>query len=228
MFRKVLTASIIGFMLTSTLVATSASAATISNGTPCPKAKTNKTTKVGGFVYKCTKNPIIKNQKTAKLTWVSMDCLNTSAAYVKTNAAYLALAKQMPAILADLDVKIAAEQVRVQEATVKADALDLKIKGLTDKLNQFTAARAAIPTNSTDPAVAAKNRSSIATYTSAIRSLTSAIRSNTAAAAGYRKVGKAIANIETTRAAAVLELSQAKGGVAETLSLRALVCGKGL
>lgn len=225
MFRKVLTASIIGFMLTSTLVATPASAAAISNGTPCPKAKTNKTTKVGGFVYKCTKNPTVKN---AKLTWVSMDCLNTSAAYVKTNAAYLALAKQMPAILADLDVKIAAEQVRVQEAAVKADALDLKIKGLTDKLNQFTAARAAIPTNSTDPAVAAKNRSSIATYTSAIRSLTSAIRSNTAAAAGYRKVGKAIANIETTRAAAVLELSQAKGGVAETLSLRALVCGKGL
>ena len=222
MFRKVLAASIIGFMLTSTLVATSASAAAISNGTACPKSKINKTTKVNGSVYKCTKNPTVKK---AKLTWVSRDCLKANTSYAKMNTSYLALVKELPATLAALDVKITAELVKVEEAKAKAVALDLQIKTWTDKLTQFTAAREALIA---DTANATKNRSSISTYTSAITSLKSAIRSATASSVLYGKVGKTVEAMKTTRENTVVQLGQAKEGVAQALSLRGLVCDKGL
>jgi flagellar capping protein FliD len=223
MFRKVLTASIIGFMLTSTLVATSASAATtISNGVLCPKAKINKTTKFGGAVYKCTKNPIVNK---TKYTWVSKDCLNTQASYVKENASYLVLAKAMPATLAALDVKIAAAKVDAVAALAKADALDALTQTWNGKLAQFIAAKNVYLA---DKANLAKNAKSIDAYTAAIRSLNSAIRSNTAASAGYRKVGKTVSLMQATRSSTVTSLAQTKTGVAQTLSMRNLICAKGL
>jgi hypothetical protein len=72
MFRKIISASVLGIVLAGSLVAlTPANAATkISNGVLCPKA--NKTIKVSGTVYKCTKNPIVNK---TKYTWVSSDCI---------------------------------------------------------------------------------------------------------------------------------------------------------
>jgi hypothetical protein len=222
MFRKVLTASIIGFMLTSTLVATSASAATISNGVACPKAQINKTIKVSSAIYKCTKNPILNK---TKYTWVSKDCLATQAAYLKENASYLLLAKAMPATLAALDVKIAAAKVDAAVALAKAAALDAQVVIWNGKLAQFTAAR---DVYLADKANLAKNAKSIAAYTAAIRSLNSAIRSNAAAAAGYRKVNKTVSLMQATRASTVTSLAQTKTGVAQTVSMRNLICAKGL
>jgi peptidoglycan hydrolase CwlO-like protein len=220
MFRKVLTASIIGFMMTSTLVATTASAATISNGVVCPKA--NKTIMVSGAVYKCTKSPILNKKK---LTWVSKDCIDTNAAYLKSNASYLALVKVMPATLAALDAKIAAAKVDADAATLKADGLDAQIKTWQGKIVEFTTARDAMVA---DKANAAKNAKSIAAYTAAIRSLNSAIRSNTAASAGYRRVGRTVTTMQGVRATTVAELTQTKTGVAQSLSMRNLICAKGL
>ncbi len=220
MFRKVLIASVVGVMLTGTLVATSANAASVSNGVPCPSA--NKTTKIAGGTYKCAKNPTVKN---AKLTWVSMDCLNADTAYVKTNKSYLLLAGQMPATLAALDEKIAAEVDNAALKAIDAAALDVKVATWNQKLTEFTAARDAMVA---DSANATKNRKSITTYNTAITSLKTAIRSATSSAANYRKVGKTVDNMKTTRANAVLNLAQAKDGVAQALSMRALVCQKGL
>lgn len=223
MFRKVFTASIIGLMLSSALVATSASAATISNGVACPKA--NKTTKVGDLVYKCIKSPTINK---TKLTWTSMDCISTNASYLKSNASYLALAKQMPETLAALDVKIDAAKVDAAAALAKATAADAKIQTLQGKLAQFQAEIAAMSAVDKSRVIAKTHLTVQQTYDNAIRLIKSEIGSYTAASAGYGKVGKTVALMQATRAATVSQLAQTKSGVAQTLSMRNLVCGKGM
>lgn len=220
MFRKLLTASVIGFLLTSTLVGVSASAASVNNGVPCPKA--NKTVKIVGGTYKCTKNPTVKN---AKMTWVSKDCLNANATYVKANTSLLMLEEQMPATLATLDEKIAVEELNATSKSADADALDVKIKTWNEKLVQFTKARDVLVADTVN---AAKNKKSISIYNTAISNLQRAIRSATSSAASYRKVGNTVDNMTKTRENAVLQLEQAKDGVSQALSMRALVCQKGL
>lgn len=221
MFRKVITASILGFVLAGSLVSIApANAATkISNGVLCPKA--NKTIKVSGTVYKCTKNPIVNKKK---YTWVSKDCINSNTTYTKLNASYKTLVVGLPAALAALDEKIAAEQAKVVESAAKADALDAKIVTWQAKVVEFTAAKAAL--------LAKPNPSTyvtaISTYTTAIRSLNSAIASNTAASAALRKIGKTVTTMQAQRAATVSSITQAKAGVAQALSLRNLICQKGL
>jgi hypothetical protein len=221
MFRKVMTASILGFVLAGSLVSVApANAATkISNGVLCPKA--NKTTKVNGTVYKCTKNPIVNK---TKLTWVSSDCIDSGATYTKLNKSYLALVVAMPATLADLDAKIIAEQAKVVDAAAKADALDAKNTIWQAKIVTFTAAKAAL--------LAKPNPSTfvtaISTYTSAIRSLNSAIASNTVASLALRKIGKVVATMQVQRAVTVASVVQVKAGVAQAISLRNLICQKGL
>ncbi len=96
MLRKVLTASIIGFMFTSILVASPAGAATITNGVAC--AKSGASTKVGTNVYKCTKNPAVAN---AKLTWVWSGCLDANAAYVTSLATVKSLTTSLTKSVAD-------------------------------------------------------------------------------------------------------------------------------
>ncbi|HEX7404978.1 MAG TPA: hypothetical protein VF307_03535 [Candidatus Nanopelagicaceae bacterium] len=227
MFRKVLTASIIGFMLSSTLVAASASAATatISNGVLCPKAKINKTTKVSGAIYKCTKNPIVNK---TKYTWVSKDCLDTQASYLKENASYLLLAKAMPATLKALDLKITAAKADAVASLAKADALDATVLTLQDKLVQFKAELAALSTAAKAEIIAKTQLTVQQTYLLSMRSLTSAIGADKAASAGYRKVGKTVSLMQATRASTVTALAQTKTGVAQTLSMRNLICAKGL
>ena len=225
MFRKVLTASIIGFMLTSTLVATSASATTISNGVLCPKAKINKTIKVSGVIYKCTKNPIVNKKK---YTWVSKDCLTTQASYLKENHSYLLLAKAMPATLAALDVKIAMAKIAADAALAKADAADAKVLTLQGKLDQFKAELAAMSAAAKSTVIAKTHLTVQQTYDNAIRLLKSEIGSYTAASAGYRIVGKTVSLMQATRSSTITSLGQTKTGVAQTISMRNLICAKGL
>lgn len=222
MFRKVITASVLGFVLAGSLVAVApANAATkISNGVTCPKP--NKTTKVSGTVYKCTKNPIVNK---TKYTWVSSDCINSNTTYTKLNASYKSLVAGLPTVLADLDAKITAEQTKVVDSTAKADALDAQITTWQAKVVTFTAAKAAL---TADPKNATKYATAINTYTTAIRSLNSAINSNMAASAALRKIGKTVTTMQAQRAATVSSVTQAKAGVAQALSLRNLICQKGL
>ncbi len=221
MFRKVMAASIIGVVLAGSSVALApANAATkISNGVTCPTA--NKTTTVGGTVYKCTKNPIVNKTKN---TWVSSDCINSNATYTKLNASYVSLVAGMPATLAALDAQIAAAQQKVTDSATKADGLDAQIVTWQAKVTAFTAAK--------DALLAKPNKSSyataISTYTTAIRSLNSAIASNTAASSALRKIGKTVTTMQAQRAATVSSVTQAKAGVAQAISLRNLICQKGL
>ena len=221
MFRKVITASVLGFVIAGTLfsVAPAQAATKISNGVTCPKA--NKTIKVSGTVYKCTKNPIVNK---TKLTWVSRDCINSGSTYSTLKASYAALVVGLPATLADLDAKIVAEQTKVTDSIAKADALDAKIVIWNTKIAAFTKARDALAA-ATNPS---KYATAIATYTTAIRSLNSAINSNMAASTALRKIGKNVATMQAQRAATVASVDQAKAGVAQALSLRNLICQKGL
>ena len=225
MFRKVMTASILGVFLAGALVSVApAQAATkrvakISNGVLCKKA--NSTTKVSGTVYKCTKNPIVNK---TRYTWVSIDCINTNKAYLKLNASYVALVKGMPATLKALDAQIAAAQQKVIDSATKADALDAQIVTWQAKVNDFTAAKAALLAKPNP----SQYQTAISTYTTAIRSLTSAIASDTAASAALRKMGKTVSTMQAQRAATVSSVTQAKAQVSQEVSLRNLICQKGL
>jgi len=225
MFRKVITASVLGFVLAGALVSVApAQAATkkavkISNGVLCKKA--NSTTKVSGTVYKCTKNPIVNK---TRYTWVSKDCINSNATYTKLYKSYLALVKTMPATLAALDAQIAAAQQKVIDSATKASALDAQIVTWQGKVTDFTAAKAALLAKPNPSTYA----TAISTYTTAIRSLNSAIASNTAASAALRKIGKTVTTMQAQRAATVSSVTQAKAGVAQAISLRNLICQKGL
>ena len=221
MFRKVITTSVLALMVAGTFVAVApANAATkVSNGVLCPTA--NKTTKVSGTVYKCTKNPIVNKKKN---TWVSLDCINSNTTYTKLSAGYKSLAVGLPAALAALDAKIVAEQAKAADSVTKADALDAKSVIWKGKVADFTAAKAALlakPNPST-------YTTAISTYTTAIRSLNSAIASNTAASSSLRKIGSTITTMQAQRGATVSSVTQAKAGVTQALSLRNLICQKGL
>lgn len=221
MFRKIMTASVLGFVLAGALVAVApANAATkISNGVLCSKA--NSTTKVSGTVYKCTKNPIVNK---TKYTWVSNDCINSNTTYTKLNASYVSLVAGMPATLAALDAQIVAAQQKVTTSLAQADALDAQIVTWQGKVTAFTAAKAALLAKPNPSTFA----TAISTYTTAIRSLNSAIASNTAASAALRKIGKTVTTMQAQRAATVSSVTQAKAGVAQAISLRNLICQKGL
>ena len=120
MLRKVLTASIIGFMFTSILVASPANAAAITNGVACTKS--GASTKVGTNVYKCTKNPTVTN---AKLTWVWSGCLDANTAYVSSLATVKSLTTSLTKTSAD--------------TKSSADALAL---GLVTSINKMLSYRA--------------------------------------------------------------------------------------
>ena len=77
MFRKVLAASTAAILVSLTLSVPASTAATkVSNGVPCSKAGTS--TKVSGFTYRCAKNALVKN---SKLTWLSVECLDSIKSY---------------------------------------------------------------------------------------------------------------------------------------------------
>ncbi len=225
MFKKIITASVLVLMVVGTVVVVSPAEAAkkravkISNGVLCKPA--NKTIKVSGTIYKCTKNPIVNK---TKYTWVSRDCTNSNTTYIKLNAGYKSLAAGLPAALTALDAKIVAEQAKMVDSNAKADALDAQIVIWKAKVVDFTAAKAALlakPNPST-------YTTAISTYTTAIRSLNSAIASNTAASASLRKIGSTITTMQAQRGATVNSVTQAKAGVAQALSLRNLICQKGL
>lgn len=157
-----------------------------------------------------------------------MDCISTNASYLKSNASYLALAKQMPATLAALDAKIDAAKVDAAAAEAKVAAAEAKSQILQGKLAQFQAEIAAMSAVNKSTVIAKTHLTVQQTYDNAIRLIKSEIGLYTAAIAGYGKVGKTVATMQSVRATTVTNLAQTKSGVAQTLSMRNLVCGKGM
>jgi len=104
MFRKAIVVAGATALVLASITAVPASAATkVSNGVACKKA--GQTTKVSGSSYRCAKNPLVKN---SKLTWLSLDCLNTANTYNKAVA-------NLPKIKAATDETVAKLEAAIDD-----------------------------------------------------------------------------------------------------------------
>lgn len=152
MLRKVSTVSFAGALIAGLLITTPAYAA-VSNGSTCPTV--NKTTKVGGFTYKCvtavkstvtldgTKTtiylPAIATTKNAKKYFLAIDCINESTSYTKSTKALAALETSTAAALLEIDAQIVAQnaasatvQTQIEALTKENADIAIKIKEQTD------------------------------------------------------------------------------------------------
>jgi len=207
MFRKVLVVLGTAALVAATTTAVPASAATkISNGVACNKA--GATTKVGLNSYKCAKNAFVKN---AKLTWLSLDCVNTTSTYLKGNANLPKIKLATDSTVAKLDTEIVKQVAQVEKAKQVIPEYQAKIDTITAQLVILKA----------DTANLIKNKKTIDSYTSAVRNYELAIRA-------YTTVGKQNDRSKKARELALTQYTNSQADVKANLDLAKLVCTKGL
>ena len=206
MFRKVLVVVGAAALVVASITAVPAGAATkISNGASC--SKSGATTKVSGSSYKCAKNPIVKN---SKLTWLSLDCINTANTYVKAVANLPKIKTATEATVAKLDEDIAKQALQVEKANKLIPEYQSKIDTIT----------AALVILKADTVNLAKNKKTIDSYNSAVRNYQAAIKA-------YSTVGKQSDRSKKARAQALSQYENSKTDIETTLSMAKLICTKG-
>ena len=206
MFRKALVVAGATALVLASITAVPASAATkVSNGVAC--SKSGATTKVSGSSYKCAKNPLVKN---SKLTWLSVDCLNTANTYVKAVANLPKIKAATDATIAKLDADIAAQAVETEKANKLIPEYQAKIATINTAL---TALRA-------DTANLAKNKATIDKYAAAVKSYEAAIKA-------YGTVGKQGDRSERAKEQALSQYESSKTDIETTLGMAKLICSKG-
>ena len=206
MFRKVLVVVGAAALVAASITAVPAGAATkISNGASC--SKSGATTKVSGSSYKCAKNPIVKN---SKLTWLSLDCINTANTYVKAVANLPKIKTATEATVAKLDEDIAKQALQVEKANKLIPEYQSKIDTIT----------AALVILKADTVNLAKNKKTIDSYNSAVRNYQAAIKA-------YSTVGKQSDRSKKARAQALSQYENSKNDIETTLSMAKLICTKG-
>ena len=162
MFRKIALTSLAAVMVAGSLIAIPANAATkVSNGVAC--SKSGATTKSGGTTYRCAKNPIVKN---SKLTWLSRDCVNLAASYIKSKNSLPVAKAKTDATIAQIDLDIAKWKAEAAQAVIDIADYQAKIVIIQDALTKAKA----------DTANAAANRTKILQYETGIRNFQTAIR----------------------------------------------------
>jgi hypothetical protein len=185
------------------MIATPATAAAkVSNGVACTKL--NATTTVSGSKYKCAKNPL---STSTKLTWLSIDCLNSSAAFVKAQKDSLVLITNLIAQIPVIDLGIVAETANKAEAQKKVDETNVRL----------TAAQAKL--------AAATSAADKKAYTSAVSAWTSAVRVYTSQ---VNKITLNIRKLEAAKLAATTQPARLKADVDSTKANAQLICTKGL
>ncbi len=181
--------------------APASAAAKISNGVSCTKL--NQTTSVSGSKYKCAKNPL---STSAKLTWLSVDCLNSAAAYVKSQKDSVTLIVNLSAQIPVIDLGITNETAHKAEIQAKIDETNLRLAAAKTKL------------------AAAVSEPDKKAYTSAVSAWTSAARLYTSQ---LNKIILDIRKLESAKLAAVNQPAQLKADVANTKANAQLICTKG-
>ncbi len=176
-------------------------AAKISNGVACKKL--NQTTAVSGSKYKCAKNPL---STSTKLTWLSLDCLNSAGAYLKSQKDSLVLTANLTAQIPVIDLGITTEIANKAETQKKVDDTNLRL----------TAAQAKL--------AAATSAADKKAYTSAVSAWTSAARLYTSQ---VNKITLNIRKLEAAKLAATTQPAQLKADVANTKANAQLICTKG-
>ena len=206
MFRKAIVVAGAAALVLASMTAVPASAATkISNGVACNKA--GQTTKVSGSSYKCAKNPLVKN---SKLTWLSLDCLNTATTYNKSVANLPKIKAATDATIAKLNEDIVAQAIEVEKANKLIPEYQAKIATINTALTALKA----------DTANLAKNKATIDKYTSAIKSYEAAIKA-------YGTVGKQTERSEKAKEQALSQYESSKTDIETTLGMAKLICSKG-
>ncbi len=176
-------------------------AAKISNGVACTKI--NSTTTVSGSKYKCAKNPLTTS---TKLTWLSLDCLNSAAAYTKAQKDSVVLSANLAAQIPVIDLGIANETAHKAEIQTKLDADTIRLTAAQTKL------------------AAATSAADKKAYTSAVSGWTAAVRSYTST---INRITVNIRKLEAAKLAATNQPAQLKADVANTKANAALICSKG-
>ena len=206
MFRKAIVVAGAAAVVLASMTAVPASAATkVSNGVACSKA--GATTKVSGSSYRCAKNPLVKN---SKLTWLSLDCLNTANTYNKSLANLPKIKAATDATIAKLDEDIVAQAIEVEKANKLIPEYQAKIATINTALTALKA----------DTANLAKNKATIDKYTSAIKSYEAAIKA-------YGTVGKQTERSEKAKEQALSQYESSKTDIETTLGMAKLICSKG-
>jgi hypothetical protein len=206
MFRKVLVVLGAAALVAASITSVPASAATkISNGVSCKKA--GATTKVSGSTYKCAKNPIVKN---AKLTWLSLDCLNTATTYTKALANLPKIKSATDLTVAKLDSDIAKQTVQDEKAAKLIPEYRAKVESYTAMVTVLKA----------DTANLVKNKKAIDNFNSAIRNYDAAIKA-------YTTVGRQSDRSKKARAQAITQYENSKTDIETSLSMAKLICTKG-
>lgn len=206
MFRKAIVVAGAAALVLASMTAVPASAATkVSNGVACKKA--GQTTKVSGSSYRCAKNPLVKN---SKLTWLSLDCLNTANTYNKAVANLPKIKAATDATIAKLDEDIATQAIEVEKANKLIPEYQAKIATIN----------AALATLKADTANLAKNKATIDKYNAAVKSYEAAIKA-------YGTVGKQTDRSEKAKAQALSQYESSKTDIETTLGMAKLICSKG-
>ncbi len=206
MFRKAIVVAGAAALVLASMTAVPASAATkVSNGVACNKS--GATTKVSGSSYRCAKNPLVKN---SKLTWLSLDCLNTANTYVKAVANLPKIKAATDATIAKLDEDIVAQAIEVEKANKLIPEYQAKIATIN----------AALTTLKADTANLAKNKATIDKYSAAVKSYEAAIKA-------YGTVGKQTDRSEKAKEQALSQYESSKTDIETTLGMAKLICSKG-
>ena len=133
MFRKISAAVLTSLVVLSGVTAPAATAATkISNGVACSKANSTKT--VGGYKYRCAKNPLVKN---AKLTWLSFECLTATKQWQTATKAQRDLVNVADQTAA-LDAEYLAAQASLASTTAALEKARAQVTQFQAQMNATT------------------------------------------------------------------------------------------
>jgi hypothetical protein len=206
MFRKAIVVAGATALVLASITAVPASAATkVSNGVACKKS--GQTTKVSGSSYRCAKNPLVKN---SKLTWLSLDCINTANTYKKAVAHLPKIKAATDETVAKLDADMAKQALETEKANKLIPEYQAKIATINTALVALRA----------DTANLTKNKATIDKYAAAVRSYEAAIKA-------YSTVGKQSDRSERAKAQAVDQYENSKTDIETTLGMAKLICSKG-
>ncbi len=206
MFRKAIVIAGAAALVLASMTAVPAGAATkVSNGVACKKA--GQTTKVSGSSYRCARNPLVKN---SKLTWLSLDCINTANTYNRAVANLPKIKAATDETVAKLDADMAKQAAETEKANKLIPEYQAKIATINTALVALRA----------DTANLAKNKATIDKYAAAVRSYEAAIRA-------YSTVGKQSERSERAKAQAIDQYENSKTDIETTLGMAKLICSKG-
>ena len=216
MLRKVTSLSVALVVAGGILVAAPAQAATkISNGVACTKS--GSTSKTSAGTYKCAKNPLVSS---TKLTWLSVDCINTANVAVKAQKDAAITAANFKAQLPVIELGITTETANRAEIQVKLDNANARLPGATSDLEaaKIKLAAAVMPAELT----AAKK---------VVADLTSAVSNWTAAARAYgskiRSIEQTIKKLEAAKLVAINKPAELERNVTSARDSAKLICTKG-